>query len=216
MNGTFKLLASPGTGSAIVEAMLVLKGIPYSIEDFEYERVVAGDPALAKTSPLSEVPALILPDGTVMTESAAILLFLDEIVRDATGMRDRLVPPAGTAERAKIYRWTLFLAATIYPTFTYGDVPERWVEGASNAVQLEASTDAYRKELWQLMENEASDGAYWLGDKLTVVDLYIGVMHYWRPGREWFDRHTPRLAKIAANVAKHPKLVAVWARNFRN
>jgi GST-like protein len=104
MNPPFRLLASPGTGSAIVEAMLALKGFQYTIEDFDYDRVLAGDPALMTKNPLSELPTLILPDGTIMTESAAILIYLDEIVREGTGLRDRLVPPAGTPERARVYQ----------------------------------------------------------------------------------------------------------------
>jgi GST-like protein len=214
MIGTFRLLASPGTGSAIVEAMLVMKGLSHSIEDFQYERVLAGDPALMAKNPLSEVPVLILADGTVMTETIAILIFLDEFVREGTGIRDRLVPPAGSSERARIYRWGSFIAATIYPTFTYGDSPERWVSGEATGQELMQSNDAYRKELWQMVEAEAANAAYWIGDQLTIVDLYIGVMHYWRPGRAWFIAHTPKLARIASNVAKHPKLAAVWARNF--
>ena len=214
---SFRLLASPGTGSAIVEAMLALKSFPHTLEDFDYERVLAGDPALMAKNPLSEIPTLLLPDGTVMTESVAILIYLDEIVREGTlTTRDRLVPPAGTPERARVYRWAAFIAASLYPTFTYGDLPERWVDGAENGEVLRRRTDAYREELWEIVEREAANGPYFIGDSMTIVDLYIGVMHYWRPGRKWFEAKTPKLARIAANVAKHPKLAAVWARNFRS
>jgi GST-like protein len=165
-------------------------------------------------NPLSEVPALVLPDGTVMTESLAILIYLDEIVREGTGLRDRLVPPAGTAERARVYRWAAFLAASLYPTFSYGDVPEDWVSGEAPGAELRKSTDAYREKLWRIVEAVAADAPYVIGDQLTIVDLYVGVMQYWRPGRKWFVANTPRLTRIGANVAKHPRLAAVWARNF--
>lgn len=214
MNASFRLLAAPGTGSAIVESMLALKGFPYTVEDFDYERVMAGDPALMAKNPLSELPTLVLPDGTVMTESAAILIYLDEVVREGTGLRDRLVPPAGTSERARVYRWAIFIAATLYPTFSFGDSSEHWIDGAEIGSEFQKRTDAYREELWGMVEKEAAGGAYWLGDRLTIVDLYIGVMYYWRPGRKWFDANTPKLARIAANMAKHPRLASVWARNF--
>jgi GST-like protein len=214
---SYRLLSSPGTGSAIIEAMLALKSFPYTLEDFDYSRVLAGDPALMAKNPLSEIPVLVLPDGTVMTESLAILLVLDEVVRESTATsRDRLVPPAGTPERARVYRWAAFIVASIYPTFTYGDSPDRWIDGAANSEILEKRTDAYREELWRILEREAAVGPYFTGDQLTIVDLYIGVMHSWRPGRKWFAANTPKLERIAANVAKHPKLAAVWARNFRS
>ena len=216
MNGNYRLLSAPGTGSAIVEAMLALKGFPHVIEDFDYEKVAAGDPALESKNPLSELPTLVLPDGTVMTESLAILLYLDEIVREGTGIRDRLLPPAGTSDRARVYRFSALIAASIYPTFTFGDSPEEWVSGEVAGRELRKSTDARREELWKLVEKEAADAPYWYGDQLTIVDLFVGVMVYWRPGRKWFSENTPKLTRIAANVAKHPRLATVWARNFRS
>lgn len=44
---------------------------------------------LVSASPIAQIPTLILPDGTVMTESAAITLLLADMTR-----RDDLVPGA--------------------------------------------------------------------------------------------------------------------------
>jgi GST-like protein len=54
----------------------------------------------APRNPISQIPTLILPDGTVMTESAAITLLLADITT-----RDDLVPGAAAPERARFLRW---------------------------------------------------------------------------------------------------------------
>ena len=66
-----------------------------------------------------------MPDGSVMTETAAIALHVDELV-PAAG----LFPAPGDPLRRDALRWLMFLIAAVYPTFTYGDEPEKWIGDA--------------------------------------------------------------------------------------
>jgi GST-like protein len=62
------------SGSAPVEAALTLLGLPYRVEE---AAPWLGDDAaerLAAVNPMRQAPALILPGGALMTESAAILI----------------------------------------------------------------------------------------------------------------------------------------------
>jgi GST-like protein len=201
---TWKVYAQNGWGSAIAEAALAIAGVPY-------ERVIvdmSGDrAALRAHNPLAQVPTLVLPDGSVLTESAAIVLRLADLV-PAAG----LVPPPDAPERATFLRWLVFLVGAIYPTFTYGDEPARWVgEGAKDA--LRRSTDEHRLGLWRQVESAA--GAPWfLGERFSALDLYVGVMTQWRPNQPWFAEHAPRLAAIARSCARRDDLAAVWRANF--
>ena len=63
----------------------------------------------SRHDPVGQVPTLLLPDGQVMTESAAMTLHL----ADLSG-RDDLVPGPAAAERAAFLRWLVFLVANIY------------------------------------------------------------------------------------------------------
>jgi GST-like protein len=101
--------------------------------------------------------------------------------------------------------------AAVYPTFTYGDEPGRWVATASG--ELRASTDEHRRTLWKQLEGAA--GAPWfLGERSSVIDVYVSVMSRWRPGRAWFAEHCPRLHAIARATDARPELAAVWKANF--
>lgn len=177
-----ELLAIRGYGSAMVEAAFGVAGIPLDrveIDPTNRDRLVAANP-------LAQVPTLFLPDGTVLTESAAILLYVDDL-RPAAG----LVPPAGDPDRPRFLRWLVFLVAALYPTFALGTP---------------------RDGLWRQLE--AAAGAPWfLGERRSAVDLYLAVMTRWDPA-PWFAEHTPRIAAIARRASEEPGIREVIARNF--
>ena len=100
---------------------------------------------LAKVNPLAQVPTLEMPDGAVMSESAAITLLLADI----TG-KDSLVPGATAKERAKFLRWLVFIVANIYPTFTYADDPSRFVSVNAARDPFRAATAAGHRRRWQI------------------------------------------------------------------
>jgi GST-like protein len=204
----YRLYGRPGWGSAIVEAQLVWYGLPFTLEPVgDLLREPESRKALEKINPLAQLPTLVMPDGTVMSESAAITLLLADI----TG-KDSLVPAPGAPERAKFLRWLVFIVANIYPTFTYADDPARFVSVNAARDPFRAATDAYAQRLWRQVESEA--GAPWfLGARFSALDIYVGLMTRWRPKRGWFEMETPRLFAIARRADAVPELKDMWARN---
>ena len=208
---SYKLYGRLGWGSAIVEAQLVWYGLPYTYEAVDdLFKSPDARTKLEKVNPLAQVPTLVLPDGSIMSESAAITLLLAEV----TG-KDSLVPRAGAPERAKFLRWLVYIVANIYPTFTYADDPARFVSVNAARDPFRAATDAYAQRLWRQVESET--GSPWfLGERFSALDIYFDVMTRWRPKRGWFEHETPRLCAIARRADQVPQLLPVWARNFPN
>jgi GST-like protein len=66
-----------------------------------------------------------------------------------------------------------------------------------------------------LFEAEIGSGPWVLGECFSALDVYVGVMSHWRPRREWFAAHCPKLDAVAANVVALPALAPVWKRNFK-
>ena len=206
--GTHTLLGAVGWGSAITEAMLDLSGIPYRLELVDPEQEGPSKERWRALNPLLQLPTLLLPDGSVMTESAAMVLYAADLAPSSG-----LVPAPGDAARPAFLRWLVYLVASVYPTFTYGDVPSRYVtsEGAQN--ELRASTDEQRKGMWRQVESAAA-GPWFLGEAMSAIDLYVWAMVHWRPRRAWFEAETPKLAAIAAALDEDPRMAGVKARNF--
>ncbi len=205
----YKLIARPGWGSVLVEAQLAWYGLPYETEDVGDLFKSADDrQRVARYNPVAQVPALVCPDGTIMTESAAITLLLADVAAS-----DALVPAPGTPGRDRFLRWLIFIIANIYPTFTYADDPSRFVPGEDAQKAFQANVDAYSKKMWGIVEAETKD-PWFLGDRFSALDIYIGAMTRWRPGRAWFAEHAPRLHAIASAADSLPPLAPVWLRNF--
>jgi len=83
-----------------VAISLMVLGIAYEHDT----RSVFGDfDSMRKTNPLGRIPSLVLDDGTVLIDSAAILDWIDESV----GPKRALLPPAGLERREALQRIAL-------------------------------------------------------------------------------------------------------------
>ena len=96
------------------------------------------------------IPTLVLPDGTVMTESAAILIHLGLVSTPG------LLLPVDAGARARVLRGLVFITATCYAAISVIDYPERWCEPCDEAikVQIRAGTRARLHEHWRVFADE--------------------------------------------------------------
>jgi GST-like protein len=210
----FTLFGQRGWGSAIVEAQLEWYGLEYDFEQvgdlFKAADAQCADARrrLESANPLAQVPTLVLADGTVLTESAAITLHLAEIAND-----DALVPRAADPLRPVFLRWLIFLVANVYPTYTYADDPSRFVAVKEAQQSFKDAVDRYACKLYSLLEGQAAQ-PWFLGGRFSALDIYLTVMSRWRPRRPWFAEHAPRSFAIATKTEALDRLAAVWRRNF--
>ena len=203
------LLGCQGCGSAIVQFAYALAGLPFDYEEVDYSTGSPTRDRLLAVNPLGQVPALVLPDGRVVTESLAIL----HLVNDAAPAAG-LIPPAGDPSRVAFYRWAVFLVASVYPTFTYGDDAKKWVGGDEAAGKaLRSSTDLQRQASLRQLE-EACGAPHFLGERFSAIDLYLAAMSFWRPGTKWWQANAPKLFAAAAKARAKPELAPVVAREF--
>jgi GST-like protein len=207
--GSLTLYGRRGWGSAIIEAQLEWLGLAYKFEEVDdLFHSAEARAALSKINPLAQVPTLVLPDGQILTESAAVTLYLADITA-----RTDLVPPPSAPERPVFLRWLIFLVANIYPTYTYADDPARFMADAAAQAAFRASVDDYAQRLYLMLEAAAGD-PWFLGDHFSALDIYIAVLNHWRPRSPWFAANTPRLHRIAMKTGGIPALQPVWSRNF--
>jgi GST-like protein len=202
-----RLITAKGGGGMIVECAYALAGVPLELEDIAWDDVGPASQRLAKLNPLGQVPTLVGADGRVRTESAAILLELAE-----RAPRAKLAPAPGDPQRAPFLRWLVFLVAALYPTYTYGDAPARWV-GDEAGPRLRASTDAHRERLLRFLEAEVVGAPWFLGKRFSALDLYLPVLRLWRPGADWWRANVPRLNAIAGRCEALPAVARAFARN---
>lgn len=201
-----KLFGSPGCGSAVVEVALQLANQPYEYVQTSFWDQNENFDALKKANPQAKVPTLVLDDGTVMTESAAMLLYFADRIPGFI--------PSDPAKRAQFYRWMLFIPANIYAMFDIGDEPSRWVEGEKTQQALKEKSVEKQKFFWSLIEENLVPAPYMLGSSMTALDVYIAMVSRWRPGRVWFNENCPKLAAAVALTERHPVVAKNWEKNF--
>jgi GST-like protein len=207
MTTPYTLYGAAGSGSVAVEAALELIGIPYDVIEIPTWESDANRERVGQVNPMRQIPALVLPSGELLTESAAILMWLADAHPEA-----KLCPGVDDPLRAQYLRWMVFLPASIYSMYWVRDVPSRLADGADAERILQERTAERIAQCWHTMDSQVNPGRYILGDTLTVLDLYVDVLSRWTPGRERFAREAPKLAEVIARVDADARLARLWAQ----
>ncbi len=211
MAGKPVLYGATGCGSAVVEAAFILAGMDYDYVDANPWEPSDGLTALKSINPLVQVPTLVLPDGVVMTESVAILLW---IMDQRPG---RLGPGPDDPLRAGFLRWLVYLPAAIYPMYTVRDFVDQWVTGEQAMAELKQSTVNRILLCWKTMEAalKPAAGSWLLGTAdMTALDLYVCMMTRWTPRRDTIRAVAPGIVAVAERVDDDPRVRALWRRHF--
>jgi glutathione S-transferase len=200
----YRLYGSNGSGSASVEAALALCGAAYEVVATTTREGKHLTPEYAAINPRQQVPALALPDGSVMTEGAAMMLHLADAFAAA-----HLAPLPGSASRAQHDRWLIFMAVNIYEGELRKGYSERY---GADADSIRACADAYVERHYHILE-QAIAGPFLLGMPMTMADLYLWMLAGWMEP-EWLARECPKVAAIAAAVSARPELATIHATHF--
>ncbi|HWS70445.1 MAG TPA: glutathione S-transferase family protein [Steroidobacteraceae bacterium] len=200
----YRLYGRQGSGSLAVQVALEEIGVPF-------ERIwIAKEPqAIARfreINPTGKVPALALPDGTLMFESAAILVHLSLVYPEAG-----LAPPPGTSEHALFLQWMTFMSANAYEAVLRMYYSDRFsTRGALDAEPIrEQGTRDFLAHL-ELLSRSLKP--YVLGARYSIADVYLYMLASWYPGGkdELFAR-LPPLGLHARALSLRPEVSKVEA-----
>lgn len=192
----------------MVELALAEIGADYKFVRTGLGKGAVESDAFLAVNPTGKLPALETPDGEILTESAAILLTLAER-HPAAG----LLPRGRGAKRAKAIRWTVFVAAEIYPMIEIVDYPERFAgKAAANTLKTRALSRIRRR--WLTVES-AITGDPWL-DPLgpSTADMAIANVSRWSTGKRWRKQNCLGVDAIAAAFSQRDSTRNVWRRHF--
>jgi glutathione S-transferase len=199
----YRLYGRPTLGSDMPQMLLEEIGAPYELvrvgrepADIEAYRRIAGT---------SKLPALALPHGGIMFESAAICIYLAD-----AHPQSRLAPAMGAPERARFLQWMVYLSANLYECVRRIYRPEAFGgPGCAEAVKSKASRD-FAEVLAPVIP---SLQPYLLGQDICAADFYLHVLDGWHPdGRDPFTRLWPALARHSSLLGERPAVRKVEAQ----
>lgn len=194
--GKYTLYGRRGAGSLAPQILLEETGAPYELIFFG--KTAPELEALRRVNPAGKVPCLVLPDGTAVAESAAMLIHLTNAHPEIG-----LAPPAGSTAHARFLQWMVYLSANLYEALLRYFYSERYsTSGAAAAPAIKAQALADYGAHLQRIHAELSP--YVLGDQLSAADPYLHMMAGWYPDQASLASRLPKLAEHAALLRKRP------------
>jgi maleylacetoacetate isomerase/maleylpyruvate isomerase len=199
------------TAAYRVRIALNLKGLPYEAVPVHLLRSEENDPAYRALSPLGTIPALLADDGSALTQSLAIVEYLDEI-----HPRPALLP-ADPLERARVRALALTIACDIHPLNNLRVL---------NYLKQNFGVSEEQKNAWyrhwvadglmaceRLLAGHPATGDFCHGDTPTVADCCL-VPQVFNARR--FDcplDEMPTIRRIAARCEELPAFAAAAPSN---
>lgn len=206
----YTLAGFKGSGSAAVEVALESCAAAYRIVDAASWEPASHIAELEKLNPLKQIPTLQLPDGSVLTESAAILIYLGLEFPAAN------ILPAQPAERAQCIRGLVYIAANCYSAIGIIDYPERWCADADDSA-LERIRRGARERLhrnWDLLADQFPGHPFLSGAAPGGLDFLAAVVSKWSGTRAHLRSARPEFSAVLQRIDSHPAVAPVFARHW--
>ena len=196
-----KLFYATGSSSLLPHIALREAGLSFeAIQVDEHTKAIAGGGDYKSVNPLGYVPALVLDDGTLLTEGPAIVQYIADLVPEK-----RLAPPNGTIERVKLQAWLNFCASEMHKgglsALFYPGIPED-------------GRDVFRARLrnrFAHLDAHLASNDYLMGREYSVADAHLFVVSNWAG---WVDFDLSPFRAVLAlreRVGARPAVIAALA-----
>ena len=194
-----KLYYLPGACSLASHICLIEAGVPHQAIAVDRQKRTADGGNYLDITPKGYVPALVLDDGQVLTESAAVLPYIGTLNPTAN-----LIPPPGTLAHFRVTEWCAYLNSEVHRN--YGPLFRPTTTDEQKAAAREAVLQRYA-----YVEGQLGERPYLTGEQFTVADAYLYVTLSWA-ARVGLDLSgLPKLQAYLQRCAARPAVVAARA-----
>ena len=206
----YTLFGTRGSGSAAIEAALKLAAVEFTSVDAASWEAGPGRDELALVNPLCQIPTLKLPDGSVLTESAAILIHLG-LQHPASGLL-----PVDAAARAQAIRGLVYVAANCYAAIGIIDYPERFCADADKKTnqRIKAGATGRLHHLWEVFADTFPARPFLGGQHIGALDVLAAVVSKWSGSRKHLAAARPEFSALLARIESYPRVAPVFARHW--
>jgi glutathione S-transferase len=182
------LYYSPGGCSQASHIALIEVGMPYKLVKVGRDKQTDDGRDFKTINPKGYTPALELDDGTILTESAAILAY----IADKSG---KLLAKDGL-DRWRALEATAFMTTEFhcnFMSFFHSDATQAEKHEAGKMLVMRFATIAEQLDNKQFL----------VGEQMTIADAYLFVMLMWATmhGIEVSERFEPYFARMKAAPA---------------
>ncbi|MGJ8687960.1 MAG: maleylacetoacetate isomerase [Gammaproteobacteria bacterium] len=181
------------TAAYRVRIALNLKGIEYSLISVNLLKGEQSSDEYLAVNPLGLVPALRLDDGTILSQSTAILEWLEETSPELPLL------PADLLQRSRVRAMVNIIACDIHPLNNLRVLKHLVGE---LGVSEEEKTQWYHHWIklgFDALEQQMVKGAYSAGDGLSMADVYLVPQVF-------------NALRFEMEMSPYPKIMSVYKR----
>jgi GST-like protein len=206
----YTLYGFKGSGSAAVEIALRAAQVPYRVVQAASWEPSSELEALRRVNPLTQIPTLVLPDGSVMTESAAILIHLGLVAPQGKLL------PVDEALRAQCIRGLVFIAANCYSAISIMDFPQRWTTdtGKPSLEAVKAGTHRQLHRHWDIFADLFDRQPYLSGHAPGALDFLAAVVSKWSGTRTHLQAKRPAFFETLQRIDRHELVAPIFALHW--
>lgn len=206
-----KLYYSPGTACLAPHFLLEEFKLPYELVLVDTSQQEHQREAYLKLNPLGKIP-LLIDEGFSLTESAAICLHLQDQFAATHAPAFQL--EMGSAQRAQLYKWMLYLSNTLQAELISYFYPERLLAEAELAQKVKDSAEDRVAAMLNYIEQHFAQtkGAYLLGDTVSIADFYLFMLGRWTRGMQKPARAYPYLGAFMQRMFERPSIINSFAQ----
>ncbi len=200
-----KLYSMPGTCALSVHIALEWTRVPYDLELMAH-----GDnrqPSYLIINPSGKVPAIVLDDGRVLTQAAAILIWLVDSHPEARlGARsDRAL------ERFELDERLAYFTSEVHASFGPFFAPSRYLDEDSRFDALKAKSLEQVSDHMSALDGMLGGASFILNDRRSVADAYLYVLTRWADNLPRGIRPFPNLGRFRVRMEADPGVMAALA-----
>lgn len=185
-----------------VRIFLAEKGIKIPTEQVDLGALAHKSAAFAAINPLQRLPALVLDDGTVLTESIAICRYF-ELLQPEPVLFGRTAKEQAVIEmwqrRVELHLlWPVsFVFRSLHPAMAQMEVPQVPAWGEANKPRV--------MEFLELLEKELANRRYVAGDRFTVADITgLVAVDFMKPAKLAVPEAMANVRRWHAELAARP------------
>lgn len=197
----YTLYTLPGSCSMGIVVLLEKLGVPYTpVNRNDVENY-------ADIVPTNQVPALKTEDGQIITEGAAVALYLLE-------RHDSPMLPKDLGRKAEFLRWMMFDYATLHPAYAklFAVKLRAPLKAAEKKATLQVMADGV-SSLWAVLDRELARKRFITGEEPSIADYLAAVYSSWGKNfREVSVTLGDNVSRMIDEVAELPEFKAAYAR----
>lgn len=202
------LFYANGTISIAPAIALLEACLPHNLSRVDFASAEQTKPEYLAINPKGRVPALVLKDGTVLSETGAILDYIAAVAPDAD------LVPADPAEAAHMRSVMYYLASTMHVAHAHKMRGSRWADSAESHADMTAKVPETMRACAAYVEAECLRDDYVCGAAFSLADAYLFVVCNWLDGDGVPVSDFPKITAFMARMDARDSVQTVRAKGM--